>query len=215
MKAEPRRFTEIYLQQLPVEARRFVMEKGLDKEMGRVESWSAAVSKKFTDLAGWSIDNLILNYWKIECRYSHEAGEAYSRFLNGLKQEKIYGTKCGSCRRILIPPRSFCEWCFVKMEEWVEHSGEGTVATYSLSYIGTDPGVRLRDPIPVAVIWFTDTIVKHPSSKTVLHAAGILHKLGECRPDEVYIGLHVAPVWKPAEQRVGSILDIEYFKPVR
>ena len=32
-------------------------------------------------------------------------------------------------------------------------------------------------------------------------------------PDAVKIGMRVQAVWKPAEEREGSILDIKYFKP--
>jgi hypothetical protein len=42
---------------------------------------------------------------------------------------------------------------------------------------------------------------------------GFMHKLGEVRPDAVTIGLEVEAVWKPEEEREGSILDIRYFRP--
>jgi len=43
---------------------------------------------------------------------------------------------------------------------------------------------------------------------------GIMHLLGEVAPDDVKIGMRVKAVWKPPEEREGSILDIKYFKPV-
>jgi uncharacterized OB-fold protein len=45
-------------------------------------------------------------------------------------------------------------------------------------------------------------------------SVGIMHMLGEVKPDEVEIGMKVQAVWKPAGEREGSILDIKYFKPV-
>jgi hypothetical protein len=42
---------------------------------------------------------------------------------------------------------------------------------------------------------------------------GFLHKLGDVRPEDVRIGLRVEAVWRPAEERTGSILDIAYFRP--
>jgi uncharacterized OB-fold protein len=45
-------------------------------------------------------------------------------------------------------------------------------------------------------------------------SAGIMHMLGEVQPDEIEIGIRVQAVWKPPEDREGSILDIRYFKPV-
>ena len=43
---------------------------------------------------------------------------------------------------------------------------------------------------------------------------GFLHKLGEVAPDDVAIGMAVEAVWRPLEERTGSILDIAYFRPV-
>jgi uncharacterized OB-fold protein len=42
---------------------------------------------------------------------------------------------------------------------------------------------------------------------------GLVHYLGDVKPDEVYIGMPVEAVFKPKKQRKGSILDIKYFKP--
>jgi uncharacterized OB-fold protein len=44
--------------------------------------------------------------------------------------------------------------------------------------------------------------------------AGFLHLLDEVNPDDVKIGMKVQAVWKPAPERVGSITDIRYFKPL-
>ena len=33
-------------------------------------------------------------------------------------------------------------------------------------------------------------------------------------PDDVRAGMQVEAVWKPARERVGSILDIDYFRPL-
>ena len=43
---------------------------------------------------------------------------------------------------------------------------------------------------------------------------GFLHLLGEVAPDDVRAGMQVEAVWKPAGERVGSILDIRYFRPL-
>jgi uncharacterized OB-fold protein len=39
--------------------------------------------------------------------------------------------------------------------------------------------------------------------------------LGEVDPKEVKIGMRVQAVWKPADERQGSINDILYFKPFK
>ena len=42
---------------------------------------------------------------------------------------------------------------------------------------------------------------------------GFLHMLGEVSPDDVRIGMPVEAVWRPPEERTGSILDIAFFRP--
>ncbi|MEW6523379.1 MAG: OB-fold domain-containing protein [Bacillota bacterium] len=39
---------------------------------------------------------------------------------------------------------------------------------------------------------------------------GLVHRLGEIDPDQVYIGLPVEAVFLPKERRAGSVLDISY-----
>jgi len=64
--------------------------------------------------------------------------------------------------------------------------------------------IRLEDPQLPAVIE-----IDGASS-----GMGIMHMLGEVDPQEIEIGMRVQAVWKPAEERVGSITDIAYFKPI-
>lgn len=42
---------------------------------------------------------------------------------------------------------------------------------------------------------------------------GLVHKIGEANPKDVKIGMQVEAVFKPKEEREGSINDIKYFKP--
>ena len=52
-------------------------------------------------------------------------------------------------------------------------------------------------------------------SNLVFEAAELAKKPygGTMAPDDVSIGMAVEAVWKPVAERVGSILDIAYFKP--
>ncbi len=63
---------------------------------------------------------------------------------------------------------------------------------------------RIKEPEIPAVIEI--------DGATPLH--GIMHKLGEVDPANVKIGMRVKAVWKPAEERLGAITDILYFKPI-
>jgi len=182
---------------------------------GRIGSWAKAWEEVKGRTEFEVPETLVVTPYLFDFRYRRSTGVALTRFLEGLKEGKFVGTRCSGCGRVLIPPRTFCEWCFRRVDEWIEHSGEGEVATYSIAHIGTNPKVRLPRPEPIAVIWFEGTKVLRPNSKTVAHAAGILHRLGEVDPQEIRIGMKVRPVWRPKEERVGSITDVLYFAPVR
>lgn len=146
---------------------------------------------------------VLFNEWEPNAQYAWDAGVAIGRYLDELKQGRLVGVHCRTCNRTLIPPRTSCEWCFRPMDDWVPLPDTGTVNTFSLCYVTWDMRV-LTDPEIPAVIDIDGT------SPPV----GIMHKLGEVDPKAVRIGTRVQAVWKPPEEREGSILDIKYFKPL-
>jgi len=135
-------------------------------------------------------------------RYAWDAGIAIGRFLAELKKGRIVGRECHRCRRIMVPPRMFCEQCFRPTDRWVVLKDSGRVNTYSISYIRWDAS-RVKEPTIPAVIEIDG------ASKGM----GIMHLLGGVKPEDVQMGMRVKAVWKPARQREGSILDIRYFRP--
>jgi hypothetical protein len=146
---------------------------------------------------------VIFNEWSPNAQYAWDAGMAIGRYLAELEQGRLIGVRCRRCRRTVIPPRNFCEWCFRPMDEWVYLPDTGTVNTFSLCYVTWDM-VRVEDPEIPAVIEIDGASP----------GMGILHLLGEVEPDEVKIGMRVQAVWKPPEEREGAITDIRYFKPI-
>lgn len=135
--------------------------------------------------------------------YRWSTGAAVGRFLAELKNGRIIGRKCDRCKRILVPPRMFCEQDFVPTSKWIYVKDAGTVDTYSVSYIAADAS-RLEKPLIVAVIRLDGT-----------GEAGILHILDGIDPKDVMIGMRVKAVWKPKRRRIGAITDIRCFKPAR
>ncbi|MDD5749013.1 MAG: Zn-ribbon domain-containing OB-fold protein, partial [Actinomycetota bacterium] len=142
---------------------------------------------------------------KPKIEYAWDNGVAIGRYLEELKKGRIIGRKCNKCRRIMIPPRMFCEFCWRNTDEWVYVKDTGTVNTFSICYINWDASriPKGKPPYIPAVI--------HIDGATP--GMGILHKLGEVAPDDVRIGMKVKAVWKKPEEREGSILDILYWKP--
>jgi uncharacterized OB-fold protein len=146
---------------------------------------------------------ILFNEWSPNAQYAWDAGVAIGRYLAELKEGRLIGVRCNKCDRTVIPPRNFCEWCFRPMDDWVALPDTGTVNTFSLCYVTWDMQYLTEPEIPAVV----DIDGTRP-------LVGIMHKLGEVDPDDVKIGMKVQAVWKPPEEREGSILDIKYFKPV-
>ena len=141
--------------------------------------------------------------------YAWDTGVAVGRFLAELKAGRLVGRRCRTCRRVMIPPRMFCEHCFRPTDKWVPLVDTGTVVTFSVCTISWDMR-RLEVPEVPAVI----------AIDGASPGMGILHRLGEVgRPlDEILqrvrIGMRVQAVWKPAHEREGAITDILYFRPI-
>lgn len=136
----------------------------------------------------------------ITSRYT--AGIAGEKFFREIKDNaRIMGTYCENCELIYVPAAMFCERCFAELDEWVEVDTRGTVFTYTVLFRDLDD----RPLDPPAILAY----VKLDGS-----TGGLVHYLGEIDPEEVCIGLEVEAVFKDAPEREGSILDIEYFRPV-
>lgn len=136
----------------------------------------------------------------IGAEYEWDAGVAVGRFLDGLREGRIMGRGCSNCGRVLVPPRMFCEQCFRGTDAWVQVEQTGVVQTFSICHVTWDMQ-PLEEPQLPAVIAIDGS------------DGGFLHMLGEMAPEEARVGMAVEAVWKPVGERVGSILDIAYFKP--
>jgi uncharacterized OB-fold protein len=147
--------------------------------------------------------NVLYVHDEMNGQYAWDTGIAIGAYLAGLREGKLLGSHCSSCRKTVVPPREVCEQCFKPMDRYVELADSGTINTFSLCYVTWDVK-RIEEPEIPAVIEIDGASPMH----------GIMHKLGDVAPDEVRIGMKVQAVWKPAEEREGSITDILYFKPI-
>ena len=130
-------------------------------------------------------------------RYTY--GLAGEKFFRTIKDEaKILGTHCPNCDRTYVPAAAFCERCMGKLDEWVDVGTIGDIVTYTVLNVSLE-GSTLDKPEIIAFIHLGD--------------GGIIHRLGEIEPEQLEIGLLVEAVFLPKSKRVGSILDIKYFKP--
>jgi uncharacterized OB-fold protein len=133
----------------------------------------------------------------------YTAGIAGERFFRAIKdQGKILGTRCTQCDVLYVPGRMYCERCFAHLEDdaWFEVGSQGLVHTFTIVHVGLD-GAPLEAPRLLAFIELGEG------------DGGLVHELGQVTPEEVFVGLPVEAVFKPAEERTGSITDILYFRP--
>ncbi len=148
--------------------------------------------------------------WTPTLEYAWDAGEAVSRFLEGLRQGKILGVRCRRCGRVVTPPRAFCELDFKPMDEWVELATTGTINTFSICYVTWDMKPLRRPQLP-AVIEIDGT---NPRGGFLHLVGGVPGRTVEQIRRRVRVGMSVRAVWKPPAQREGAITDIRYFEPV-
>jgi acetyl-CoA C-acetyltransferase len=140
--------------------------------------------------------------FRLDPKYSWDAGVAISRFLDGLRDGKVLARECRRCERVLVPPRMFCERCFRPTDGWVEVPDTGVVETFSIAHVSWDMR-ELETPDVPAVIRIDGT-----------SEGGLLHMVAGIDPEAVSIGMSVRAVWKGDGERTGSILDIAHFAPV-
>ena len=142
--------------------------------------------------------------YRPEAKFAWSAGEAMSRFLAELKEGRLIWRTCRRCGRVLFPPRMFCEECFRPTDEWTYVKDTGTIETYSISYIDLDAR-RIETPVYVGVV----------SVDGAAPRMGLMHYFGGMTPETIRIGLRVKAEWKPPRERVGSVLDIRHWRPLR
>jgi len=134
----------------------------------------------------------------VTSRYTY--GLAGERFFRALKDHGTFlGSVCPRCERVYVPAVAFCERCLGSLEEWIDVGTVGEVHTFTVLHVNADGSPKE----PAEIIAFVK-----------IRDGGFVHKLGEVSIEEVFIGMPVEAVLKPAQQREGSISDILYFKPL-
>jgi len=149
-------------------------------------------------------DKVFLTSYQPNLKYRWDAGVAISRYLDELKQGRLIARRCDGCKRVMIPPRMFCERCFRLTDDWVQVKDTGKILTFSLCYVSWNV-TRLTEPEIPAVIGIDG------ASENM----GILHKVKHPAPREVRVGMALRAVWKAPEARTGSITDIDYWEPIK
>jgi len=143
-----------------------------------------------------SVDRLRSWTDEIPFHYEYTAGLAGERFLRGLQEGRIMASKCKKCGKSYLPPKAYCVECFAPIESYRAVGPEGKVAAVTESHVGFD-GRRLKAPRTFVFVEFRGV-------------TGGLVQVATGRRLE--IGDRVAPRFKPASKRKGSLLDFEFSK---
>ena len=156
--------------------------------------------------------------WAPNLKYSFSAGEAMSHFLAEMKEGRFAARECKTCRKLLFPPRMFCEECYRPTDGWVQVRDTGVIETFSVSFLDLD-AKRIKDPIFVGVIMLDGPDYKAPEKGR--QRMGMMHYFGEIKKDpksttgyDIKVGQRVRAKWKSKVERTGSVLDVEYFRPM-
>jgi hypothetical protein len=131
--------------------------------------------------------------------FHYTPGVGNAAFLEALRARGAFlGSRCDACGVTYLPARIFCERCFAALGPGVECGPGGRLASYTVARVGIDDE-PLDAPVPVG-------LVQLDGADTVL-----VHRLLGDGPWEV--GMRVEAVLRPQDERAGSILDVEGFRP--
>jgi uncharacterized OB-fold protein len=193
-----------------------------DLEIGaRVEArWADEAEGSMLDIEGFvgggepgaepkplepSAEPVLEQKYGLRLDYEHSYGPYYGMLFDGLAtSRRIQGVRCPSCARVLVPPREYCDVCYVRTGEWVDVADTGVIKAFSiihLEFVG-----QTREPPYVYA-----EIVLDGSATRLIHAIGGIDV--EEAKERLRIGTPVRAVWKEGEP-VGTLEDIEYFEPI-
>lgn len=132
-------------------------------------------------------------------RYTY--GIAGEKFYRAIKESgQLLGTHCPNCRLTYVPATIFCQRCFSELVNWIDVGTTGELHTFTLLYKNLDGSIN-NAPIAIGFIKIAD--------------GGLIHLIGEIKPEEISIGIQLQAKFRPKKDRIGAITDIQYFRPIK
>jgi uncharacterized OB-fold protein len=202
-----------------------LLDVGLaDLEVGaRVEArWAASPEGNMLDLEGFAptekgrgedpqpfsgsdAEPVLEQAYGLRLDYDHAFGPYYGTLFDGIAaSRRIQGVRCPRCKCVLVPPREYCDTCYVRTAEWVDVADTGTIKAFSIIYL--EFVGQVREPPYVYA-----EIVLDGAATRLIHTVGGIDV--ETAKERLHTGLKVKAVWKDAEP-TGSLEDIEHFEPI-
>ncbi|MHB2029140.1 MAG: Zn-ribbon domain-containing OB-fold protein [Acidimicrobiales bacterium] len=185
-------------------------------------TWAKTASQSILDIEGFELHESVVNAnslkdsigvepitevpYAISLDYRHSYGRHYGRMFDELaSSRRILGSLCPSCSNVLVPPREYCDLCFVRTESHVDVLDTGILQAFSiihLEFVG-----QTREPPYVYA-----EIVLDGSATRLIHTMGGFD-IADAK-DLLTVGMPVRAVWKDPADCVGTLNDIEYFEPL-
>lgn len=138
---------------------------------------------------------------EIPVGHRYTPGVAGEAFFTALRDRgAILGSRCEACSYTYVPARLFCERCFAELAADVVVGPGGTLVSFTIGFVGVE-GEPLERPVTLG-------LVRLDGADAVL-----LHHVLDPADEPLEIGERVEVVLRPDGQRIGSILDIEGFRP--
>ena len=145
----------------------------------------------------------------ISVKQKFATGPIMGKYLNGLKEKKIFANRCPECDRLQVPPREICAVCKVRCEEFVEVGPKGNVRLLDTAYYASpDPLTGETRETPYGLCYI---LLDGCKGQEVF-----AHFIRDDQLDRIEMGWNekkgtiVRPVW--AEKRTGKVSDIKYFE---
>ncbi|MGA1822474.1 MAG: Zn-ribbon domain-containing OB-fold protein [Thermoplasmatota archaeon] len=145
-------------------------------------------------------------HWRgnMQADYFYSNGVAGDKFFKNLmKNDTFLASKCGKCGKVYVPPRLYCEDCFVEIPDnaFTEVKPKGVIRVNTTAILDAH-GDPLEDPVVMALIDIDGT-------------DGSM--LGRIKTKDLGVdlsGKKVKAVLRPKKDREGTMKDILHFEIV-
>lgn len=135
---------------------------------------------------------------ELSVSFRYTPGVGNTAFFEALRDRGVFlGSRCDDCGVTYVPARIFCERCLAELEPSEECGPEGELVSWTVARVDVDDR-PLDEPV-------TYGLVRLDGADTVF-----LHRLIDLE-DAPEIGGRLRAVL--AEDRTGSIFDVEGFAP--
>jgi hypothetical protein len=108
-----------------------------------------------------------------------------ARFWEGLKQGRLFTTKCKKCGKVYFPPTADCSKCYLSNMDWIELTGDAELITWTIMQV-RPKSFSQHPPYVIAVVklkeginvmaWLTN--IKHEDIKPGIKLKLVTKELG-------------------------------------